>query len=92
MFKKLKEKWNVGWWRFSLIFMTFAIGGSSCAKLSSWLLQHIFSEKDFVYWIIYVPLISILWPLCVIIISIPLGQFIFFKNYLKKMWTKIKGV
>ncbi len=92
MFNKLKKKWNVSWIKFTLIFCTFALGGSSCAKLGSWLLQHIFSEKDFVYWIIYVPLISILWPLCVIIISIPLGQFIFFKNYLKKMWNKIKGV
>ncbi|MBX2932456.1 MAG: hypothetical protein KF781_10985 [Chitinophagaceae bacterium] len=91
MFKKLKEKWNVTWWRFALIFCTFAIGGSSCAKLASWLLQHIFSEKDFVYWVMYVPLVSLLWPLCVIVVSIPLGQFIFFKNYLKKMWYKIKG-
>jgi hypothetical protein len=92
MFKKLKEKWQVSWWRFTFIFITFAIGGSSCAKIASIILQYFISEKDFVYWIIYVPLVTILWPICVIIVSIPLGQFNFFKNYLKKMWLKIKGV
>jgi hypothetical protein len=91
MFHKLKEKWKVNWLQFTLIFCTFALGGSSCAKLASWILQLILSEKDFIYWLIYVPLVTILWPICVIIISIPLFQFAFFKNYLKKMWTRIKG-
>ena len=90
MFTKLKNKWKVNWLQFTLIFLTFALGGSSCAKLASWLLQFLLSEKDFVYWIIYVPLVTILWPICVIIISIPLGQFAFFKNYLQKIWGRIK--
>ncbi|HMZ45924.1 MAG TPA: hypothetical protein PLU36_03900 [Chitinophagaceae bacterium] len=91
MFHKLKEKWNVNWLQFTLIFTTFALGGSSCAKLASYILQLFLSEKDFIYWIIYLPMVTILWPICVIIISIPLFQFPFFKNYLKKMWTRIKG-
>lgn len=91
MFVKLKEKWKVGWVQFVLIFCTFALGGSSCARLGSWLLNFAFSEKTVVYWIIYVPLVTILWPMCVLLISIPLGQFKFFSNYLKRMFTKIKG-
>lgn len=91
MFVKLKEKWKVGWVQFVLIFCTFALGGSSCAKLGSWLLNFAFSEKTVAYWIIYVPLVTVLWPMCVLLISIPLGQFKFFSNYLKRMFTKIKG-
>lgn len=91
MFVKLKQKWQVGWLQFVLIFCTFALGGSSCAKLSSWLLSYMLTEKSVLYWIIYVPLVTLLWPICVLLISIPLGQFKFFSNYLKRMWSKIKG-
>ena len=91
MFGKLKEKWKVGWLQFILIFCTFALGGSSCAKLASWLLSFVLTEKSWVYWIIYLPLVTLLWPICVLVISIPLGQFKFFSNYLKRMWSKIKG-
>jgi hypothetical protein len=91
MFNKLKQKWKVGWLQFTLIFCTFALGGSSCARLGNYLLSFILTEKSVVYWLMYVPLITLLWPICVLIISIPLGQFGFFKNYLSRIWNKIKG-
>ena len=91
MFVKLKQKWQVGWLQFVLIFCTFALGDSSCAKLGSWLLSYMLTEKSVLYWIIYVPLVTLLWPICVLLISIPLGQFKFFSNYLKRIWSKIKG-
>jgi hypothetical protein len=91
MFHRLKEKWQVGWPGFILIFTTFALGGSACARLGSWLLGLVFSEKNTFYWLLYVPVISLLWPLCVLIISIPLGQFSFFRNYLGKMRDRISG-
>ena len=91
MFVKLKQKWQVGWLQFVLIFCTFALGGSSCAKLGSWLLSYMLTEKSVLYWIIYVPLVTLLWLICVLLISIPLGQFKFFSNYLKRIWSKIKG-
>ena len=91
MFQRLKEKWNVNWWQFALIFTTFALGGSLCARAGSWLLQLFLEEKNVVYWVLYVPLVTLLWPLCVLLISIPLGQYRFFTNYLLRMWHKIKG-
>jgi folate-dependent phosphoribosylglycinamide formyltransferase PurN len=91
MFTKLKTKWKVNWWQFALIFTTFALGGSLCARAGNWLLSFAVSEKNVLYWILYVPLITILWPLCVLLISIPLGQFTFFSNYLKRIWYKISG-
>jgi len=91
MLHRLKQKWNVSWGRFALIFLTFALGGSTCAKVGNWLLSFILTEKNAWYWIIYVPLVTVLWPLCVLAISIPLGQFSFFSNYLKRMGRKIWG-
>lgn len=85
MFKKLKEKWGVSWTNFILIFCTFAIGGSCCGYLGKKLLSLVFTDKNVLYYIIYFITITILWPLCVIIVSIPFGQFTFFKNYLLKM-------
>jgi hypothetical protein len=89
MFARLKDKWKVGWFQFVLIFTTFALGGSLCARAGSWLLQLILDEKNWVYWVLYVPLITILWPMCVLLVSIPLGQFRFFTGYLKKMGVKM---
>ncbi|HLO53552.1 MAG TPA: DUF6787 family protein [Saprospiraceae bacterium] len=89
MFKKLKEKWKVDWLQFILIFTTFALGGSLCAKVGSYLLGLVMTEKNVLYWIIYVPFLSVLWPACVLLVSIPFGQFKFFINYLKSMGKKL---
>jgi len=89
LFIRLKDKWKVNWFQFVLIFTTFALGGSLCARAGSWLLQLILDEKNWVYWVLYVPLITILWPMCVLLVSIPFGQFRFFTNYLKKMGAKM---
>jgi formyltetrahydrofolate-dependent phosphoribosylglycinamide formyltransferase len=91
MLHRLKEKWNVSWIRFTLIFITFALGGSACARLGNLLLSLIVTEKSALYWLIYIPLITLLWPLCVLIISIPLGQFSFFSNYLRRIGSKMFG-
>lgn len=89
MFGRLKTKWKVGWLQFALIFTTFALGGSLCARLGSFILHYIFSESSIWYWIVYVPLVTVLWPFCVLVISIPFGQFRFFTNYLKNMGKKM---
>ncbi len=89
MFKKLKEKWGVSWGRFTLIFITFALGGSLCAKVGSMILGAVFTDKDVLYWIVYIPVMTLVWPLCVLLVSIPFGQFNFFINYLKKMGSRM---
>jgi hypothetical protein len=89
MFSRLKEKWKVGWWQFALIFTTFALGGSLCARLGSLILNFALEEESVWYWILYVPLVTILWPLCVMVISIPFGQYRFFANYLNNMAGKM---
>ncbi len=87
----MKQKWGVSWIQFFLIFCTFALGGSLCARVGSWLLRLFLTEKSIFYWVLYIPLVTLLWPICVIVISIPLGQFGFFTNYLMRIWGKITG-
>jgi hypothetical protein len=91
MLKKLQEKWKVGIGRLVLIITTFALGGSLCGYVGRKLLGLTNMEKGVLWVIVYVLLVTILWPLCVIIISIPLGQFVFFRNYLKKVFARISG-
>lgn len=89
MFDKLKEKWKVNSFQLLLIISTFALGGSLCGYAGRKILSIVFPEKDFFYYLLYVLIISILWPIAVIIVSIPLGQFSFFKNYLNRIFKRM---
>ena len=92
MFKRLKEKWKISWTSFVLVFCTFAIGGSSCGYLGRKILSLTGLELGGLYYTLYIILICLLWPLCVIVVSIPMGQFGFFRNYLRKMSQTIFGL
>ena len=91
MFEKLQQKWKVGGWRLLLILMTFALGGSLCGYLGRKLLGLFNIEANIVRIPLYVVLVTILWPFCVILISIPFGQFGFFRTYLKKIGRRMTG-
>lgn len=91
MFSRLKNKWGVTWLQFTLIFCTFAIGGSLCGYAGKKFLSLLFCEKGTLYYILYIVTITILWPIAVLLVSIPLGQFSFFKKYIAKMGKRIFG-
>lgn len=91
MLHRLKEKWKVSWPRFILIFTTFALGGSLCGYLGRKLLLLMQIDDVAVRIPLYIILVTLLWPFCVLLISIPLGQFSFFRNYLAKMGQRISG-
>lgn len=91
MFKRLQEKWKVSGIQLALIFITFALGGSCCGYLGRTLLGLLQIENAAIRIPLYLILITLLWPLCVILISIPFGQFPFFRSYLKKMWARVLG-
>jgi hypothetical protein len=90
MFEKIKNRWKVNTPGFVLIICTFALGGSLCGYLGRRLIGLLNLEKGFWWVCLYLLIIALLWPICVILISIPLGQYPFFKAYLKKIWAKIK--
>ena len=91
MLKKIQKKWNVNKWQLLLILTTFAIGGSVCAKIGKLILSHFGLSQGIEGFLLYMLLLLLLWPICVISISIPLGQFSFFKNYLGRVFIKLTG-
>jgi formyltetrahydrofolate-dependent phosphoribosylglycinamide formyltransferase len=91
MFEKLKQRWKVNGLNLVLIIATFALGGSLCGYAGRKLLMLAGLEKGALWIVLYVVLITLLWPVCVLLISIPLGQFAFFKRYLVKVWSKMSG-
>lgn len=89
MLHRLKNKWQVSWLQFTLIFTTFALGGSLCGYLGRQLLSFANLERGIIYFIIYVVVVTILWPFCVLLVSVPFGQFSFFKRYLGRIKEKM---
>jgi formyltetrahydrofolate-dependent phosphoribosylglycinamide formyltransferase len=91
MFKKLQGKWKVNGWNLLLIISTFALGGSLCGIVGRKLLMLSGIEKGIGWFILYIIVVTLLWPLSVLLVSIPLGQFRFFKRYISRIWHKMKG-
>lgn len=91
MLQNLKNRWMVSGLNLVFIICTFAIGGSLCGYAGRRILELTEIKNEFVWIASYIILVSLLWPLCVLLISIPFGQFSFFKNYLLKIWLIITG-
>jgi formyltetrahydrofolate-dependent phosphoribosylglycinamide formyltransferase len=91
MFSGLKKRWDVDGWRLLLILITFAVGGSATGYVGKLLMSFLQIETPWLYIIIYVLLVTTIWPLMVIMVSIVFGQFNFFRKYLRKMGSRIFG-
>ena len=89
MFERLQKKWKVNNLQLVLILCTFAIGGSATGFIAKKIMNVLSISQDWLWAVVYIPLITIIWPLAVIIVSIPFGQFTFFINYIKKMASKL---
>ena len=89
--KRLQEKWNVGALQFWLIIVTFALGGSLSGRLCTKILNLVFLEKNWAFWLIYPLFLTILWPFSVIFVSFFTGQYRFFRGYLGRVSGKLFG-
>jgi hypothetical protein len=89
MFGRLQKKWKVGGLQLTLIICTFAIGGSVTGFFAKKVMNALNIGQDWLWGIIYILLIVLLWPLMVIIVSIPFGQFRFFRRYIRKLGEKM---
>ncbi|MFY7840224.1 MAG: DUF6787 family protein [Lacibacter sp.] len=89
MFEKLRNKWNVTPLQLVLILCTFAIGGSLTGFAGKRIMPLFGIETPWLYVPIYILLITLIWPLMVLLVSIPFGQFRFFTAYLKKMGKRM---
>jgi len=91
MFEKLKARWKVNSLNLLLVIATFALGGSLCGYAGRKILLLTGLEKGAAWIVLYILLVTLLWPLCVLLISVPLGQFSFFKTYIIKIGRKMAG-
>jgi formyltetrahydrofolate-dependent phosphoribosylglycinamide formyltransferase len=91
MFDKLKQRWKVNGINLILIITTFAIGGSLCGYAGRKLLELTNLDKGPVWVMLYIVLVTLLWPLSVLLVSFPLGQFSFFKKYISKVLKRFGG-
>jgi formyltetrahydrofolate-dependent phosphoribosylglycinamide formyltransferase len=89
MLDRLKKRWKASGWKLILILITFAIGGSLTGIVGKKLMAFTGIQNTVAYIFVYVIVITIIWPAMVLIISIPLGQFCFFKKYIGKIGTRI---
>lgn len=91
MFERLKEKWGVTAGGLALILITFAAGGSLCGYLAKKLMTLTRLENGVGWVIVYLILVTALWPLCVLFLSLFTGQFLFFRKYVGKLGSRIFG-
>lgn len=85
----LQKKWKVSGWQLALILCTFAIGGSLTGFIAKKIMNQLGINEDWLWAVLYILFITIIWPLAVLLISIPFGQFPFFRRYIRKIGAKL---
>lgn len=88
MFEKLQKKWKVGGLQLALIISTFAIGGSLTGFAGKKIMNVLNIQLDWLWAVIYILLVTIIWPVMVVVVSIPFGQYRFFTSYIRKIGEK----
>ena len=95
MFERLQQKWKVSGLQLALILCTFALGGSLTGYVGRRLMNLIPIEQNWLWVLAYILIVTLLWPLSVLLVSIPFGQYKFFTSYLKKngkpVWDRYGG-
>lgn len=89
MFERLQKKWKVNGLQLILIICTFAIGGSLTGFTGKKIMNVLSISQDWLWAILYILIVTLLWPLAVLLVSIPFGQFSFFKRYIRKIGAKM---
>jgi formyltetrahydrofolate hydrolase len=89
MLDRIRKKWDVNGWRFVLILITFAVGGSLSGYLGKRFMSFLEVEQPVTYLIIYILIVTCIWPFMVLAVSIPFGQLVFFRKYLNNLWKKL---
>jgi formyltetrahydrofolate-dependent phosphoribosylglycinamide formyltransferase len=89
MFERLQKKWKVNGIQLTLILFTFAIGGSLTGYAGRKLMGLVAIDQKWLWIIIYIIIITLLWPAAVLLISLFTGQFPFFIKYIKKIGARM---
>lgn len=91
MFERLQKKWKVSPERLVLILIVFALGGSLTGYLGRIIMPLTGIKSTWLYVPVYIIIVTIIWPMMVILVSIPFGQFLFFRSYIKKLGKRFSG-
>jgi hypothetical protein len=89
MFEGLQKKWKVSGLQLALILCTFAIGGSATGFVAKKVMNVLSISQDWLWATVYIVLVTLIWPLAVLLVSIPFGQFRFFLVYIKKLVARM---
>jgi len=89
MFERLQKKWKVSGLQLALILFTFAIGGSLTGFVGKKIMNLLAIQQDWLWAVVYILLITIIWPMAVLLVSIPFGQFRFFTGYIRRLGEKM---
>ncbi|MGK2861160.1 MAG: DUF6787 family protein [Chitinophagaceae bacterium] len=89
MFQRLQQKWKVNGFQLILILCTFAIGGSLTGIVGKKLMNLFQIDQRGLWLLIYIIVVTLVWPFAVMLISVPFGQYQFFAGYLAKMGRRI---
>ena len=91
MLERLKKKWGVSAGRLVLILVTFAVGGSLSGIAAKKVMSLTGIGSAAFYIPVYIIVVTIIWPIAVMTVSLFTGQFIFFRQYLSRMGSRISG-
>ena len=87
--EKLKARWNIqDNWQLTVIFIVFAITGSTAAKFAGPLVEYLGITKErgaFIYWPARILLIFPIYQVLLVFFGWLFGEFKFFWNFEKKM-------
>lgn len=92
MFERLQKKWKVNSLQLVLVLCTFAIGGSLTGFVAKKIMNALSIELDWIWAILYIILLSVVWPIIVLAVSVPFGQFRFFSKYIRRLGEKMNVV
>lgn len=91
--KKLKERWGIETnWQLTIIFIVFAITGSTAAKLAGPITEAIGITDAlglFIYWIIRILIIFPIYQVLLVFFGWLFGEFQFFWTFEKKMLKRL---
>ncbi|WP_445457542.1 DUF6787 family protein [Flavobacterium sp. HNIBRBA15423] len=92
---KLKQRWNItSNWQLVIIFIVFAITGSTAAYLSKPVINYLGITKDsmslWFYWPLRLILLFPIYQILLVFIGALFGQFSFFWEFEKKMLYRMK--
>ena len=92
--KKIKKRWNVtSNWQLTIIFIVFAITGSSSAKLAAPLTDFFGVTREmgwYIYWPFRILIIFPIYQVLLVFFGWLFGEFVFFWAFEKKMLRSLK--